>query len=105
MKFKCHTCYTFFDEKCVDTTNKKCPNCGETHILPMCENDHLCTCTHEHSEGLKICPKCGQPMCPCGSHDVVVISRVTGYLSDIAGWNNAKRQELIDRQRYDSTAL
>jgi anaerobic ribonucleoside-triphosphate reductase len=37
-------------------------------------------------------------MCPiCGSHDVAQVSRITGYLGDVAGWNAAKRQELKDR--------
>jgi anaerobic ribonucleoside-triphosphate reductase len=28
------------------------------------------------------------------------ISRVTGYLQDVAGWNAGKQQELKDRVRY-----
>ncbi|MBP8676317.1 MAG: oxidoreductase, partial [Methanoculleus sp.] len=36
----------------------------------------------------------------CGSHDVMQISRVTGYLQDVAGWNAGKQQELKDRVRY-----
>ena len=35
-----------------------------------------------------------------GSHDVVQISRVTGYLQDVSGWNAGKQQELKDRVRY-----
>ena len=39
--------------------------------------------------------------CPeCGSHDVVQISRVTGYLQEVSGWNAGKQQELKDRARY-----
>ena len=44
---------------------------------------------------------CGKPVCPeCGSHDVVQVSRVTGYLQDVSGWNAGKQQELKDRTRY-----
>lgn len=52
--------------------------------------------------GTKNCPLCEQPMCPvCGRHDVTQISRVTGYMSSVQGWNEAKKQELKDRKRYD----
>ena len=48
------------------------------------------------------CPKCKQPCCPiCFSHDVVQISRVTGYLSEVSGWNRGKQQELQDRRHYE----
>jgi anaerobic ribonucleoside-triphosphate reductase len=30
----------------------------------------------------------------------VQVSRVTGYLQDVSGWNAGKRQELKDRMRY-----
>ncbi len=40
--------------------------------------------------------------CPsCGSSEVDHISRITGYLQAVSGWNSAKRQELKDRKRYD----
>jgi len=43
--------------------------------------------------------------CPsCGSEDVDHISRITGYLQAVSGWNSAKRQELKDRKRYDELA-
>jgi anaerobic ribonucleoside-triphosphate reductase len=31
---------------------------------------------------------------------VVQISRVTGYLQEVSGWNAGKQQELKDRARY-----
>lgn len=80
---------------------KNCPNCGEAfaHLEPMCKLDHT-HCTHEISHGLAYCPECKRPMCPvCGCHDVAQVSRVTGYLADVAGWNGAKQQELKDRVR------
>jgi len=43
--------------------------------------------------------------CPrCGSSEVDHISRITGYLQAVSGWNGAKRQELKDRSRYDITS-
>ncbi len=38
--------------------------------------------------------------CPsCGSNDVRWWSRITGYYTDVTGWNEGKRQELKDRYR------
>jgi anaerobic ribonucleoside-triphosphate reductase len=46
------------------------------------------------------CKVCGEPMCPeCSNHNVHQLSRVTGYLSNVSGWNAAKKQELKDRNR------
>lgn len=40
--------------------------------------------------------------CPnCGSSEVDHISRITGYLQAVSGWNSAKKQELKDRKRYN----
>jgi|LGVE01.1.fsa_nt_gb hypothetical protein len=48
------------------------------------------------------CPVCGYYECPdCHSHKVDVLSRVTGYLQVVSGWNSAKTQEFEDRTRYD----
>ena len=47
------------------------------------------------SNGLREkCPK-------CGSGRVQHLSRITGYLQNVEGWNAGKRQELKDRKRYD----
>lgn len=94
MRYKCYQCHTIFEKD----NSIFCPDCGNVST-PMCEKDHVCECTGDIHQGITICPVCGDPTCPCGSHDVEVVSRVTGYLSDIAGWNNGKRQELKDRQR------
>lgn len=59
-------------------------------------------CNKEMVPGTEECPVCGHPMCPdCMNHNVDVISRVTGYLSTVSGWNAAKKQEFKDRQRYN----
>ena len=58
-----------------------------------------------------VCSNCGETSprwmgrCPsCGSEDVDHISRITGYLQAVSGWNSAKRQELKDRKRYNQLA-
>jgi len=52
--------------------------------------------------GTANCPKCGKPMCPvCQRHTVTQLSRVTGYIQAVSGWNEGKKQELKDRKRYD----
>jgi ribonucleoside-triphosphate reductase len=54
-----------------------------------------CSCV---SAGLKeSCPN-------CGSSEVDHISRITGYLQAVSGWNKAKVQELKDRKRYNDLA-
>jgi len=54
----------------------------------------------------EICPVCGSYMCPdCKNHAVEVISRITGYLQAVSGWNAGKRQELKERHRYGGGAL
>lgn len=51
--------------------------------------------------GTKNCPICGNYMCPgCMNHASDVMSRVTGYLQVVSGWNVAKKQEFEDRKRY-----
>jgi len=113
-RYKCHTCKTILHQKdtverviqekqgpwTVDKTIKACPECGG-EIVEMCPLDH-CNCSHEILETITYCPLCSAPICPeCGSHDVVQISRVTGYLQEVGGWNAGKQQELKDRTRYD----
>lgn len=92
-RYKCHTCHLVVDRS-------PCPNCGETHLVIMCPLDH-CHCSHDVTAGVEYCPLCGNAVCPeCGSHDVAQISRVTGYLQEVSGWNAGKQQELKDRVRY-----
>jgi len=47
------------------------------------------------------CPLCGHPCCPeCRNHEVDQLSRVTGYMAPVSGYNAAKKQEFKDRTRY-----
>lgn len=97
-KFKCQVCKLILKEEDLEEGN--CPECkNKPH--KMCGRDN-CTCHHEITESIAYCPDCKQPMCPiCESHDVSQISRVTGYLQEVGGWNKAKQRELMDRVHYD----
>jgi hypothetical protein len=95
MKYKCPICHLQGFE------TEVCPDCGYQQVLKMCPEDKLCTCNHDIHEGIRYCLVCGEAVCPgCGSHDCFQISRVTGYLQDVAGMNAAKQQEVKDRKRY-----
>ena len=63
------------------------------------------------TKDMTVCLGCSQvsgglkERCPnCGSEEVDHISRITGYLQAVSGWNSAKRQELKDRKRYNELA-
>ena len=104
-KWKCHTCYTILKNS--ELIDKKCPVCGEVHLAQMCPLDHN-GCPHTIVETIEFCPVCNQVLCPaCGDHSVVAVSRVTGYLADVSGFGNSKKQELKDRVRTNNieTAL
>lgn len=118
--FKCATCKTVFDiysegllvfMALTPKDNIICPNCKTCNAELMCRvdvhslylklNGFKCRDSSIIS-GTDICPVCEEPMCPkCCNHNVVSLSRVTGYMSEISGWNMAKRQELKDRKRYE----
>ena len=101
-QYKCGTCHSIFGNDGYVAAEKRCPECGETHVFVMCPLDH-CHCEHRRPiSGIAYCPICGDPICPeCGTHDVYQISRVTGYLQDVSGWNAGKQQELKDRHRVN----
>lgn len=63
-----------------------CEKCGETH--PIKEIDVI------EDEVVAICSN-------CGSDAVEIYSRITGYVQNLQSWNSAKRQEFLDRYRYD----
>jgi len=105
MGWKCYNCFTVVYELEEDVN---CPVCHTKILLKeMCEYDTgRCKCALDIHAGVHLCPKCNEPMCPeCLSHDVVGISRVTGYLSDVSGWRQSKRAELKDRKRYDINVI
>ncbi|MBN1683579.1 anaerobic ribonucleoside-triphosphate reductase [Candidatus Bathyarchaeota archaeon] len=59
-----------------------------------------------YTKDLTVCSKCQSTNtgllqnCPtCGSDSVKWWSRITGYYTDVTGWNEGKRQELMDRYR------
>jgi len=59
-------------------------------------------CAHQQVPNTAVCPLCGMPCCPdCLIHTVEQLSRVTGYLSSVSNWNAAKKQEFVDRTRYN----
>ncbi|MEA2075509.1 MAG: anaerobic ribonucleoside-triphosphate reductase [Euryarchaeota archaeon] len=54
----------------------------------------VCTdCAHVTMGLMEECEK-------CGSTNLDYISRITGYLQAVSGWNEGKKQELMDRMRY-----
>jgi len=59
-----------------------------------------------YTKDLTVCSQCQTTAagmlskCPtCGSENVRWWSRITGYYTDVTGWNEGKRQELMDRYR------
>jgi ribonucleoside-triphosphate reductase len=59
-----------------------------------------------YTKDLTVCSKCASTsagmlkLCPsCGSENVRWWSRITGYYTDVTGWNEGKRAELMDRYR------
>jgi len=103
-RYKCLVCHLVLSSS--DLQDGACPVCGEAAALQiMCPLDHT-HCPHAVVESLAYCPLCGEPICPeCGSHDVSQISRVTGYMAAVSGWNRGKAQELKDRARYTPSDL
>lgn len=83
------------DGKLMKVTPSKCPL-----AIWVAHND--VKCSREMVPTTAECPLCGNPICPdCSNHVVEQISRVTGYLSSVSGWNEAKKQEFKDRNRYE----
>ena len=117
--FKCHKCKTVFDIYSGDLpvlmalSNKNgiiCPECKSESTELMCRVDAYSIFLKLREfdcrksiliNGADICPVCRTSMCPeCGNHHVVSWSRITGYLNDVSGWNEGKKEELLDRKRY-----
>ena len=98
MIYRCTRCLLLIQDEHVP--EGKCPVC-QGELERACQEDHPCRCGQTIHAGFRTCPTCGGFICPCGSHDVAVLSRVTGYLQEVGGWNAGKRQELNDRHRVD----
>lgn len=119
--FKCQTCKHIFDiyseglpvfMTLIPKDDIRCPNCGTERVELMCKVDGYSVFLKLSGKkkcrdgviinGTDVCPVCKMPMCPeCWNHSCVSLSRVTGYIQDISGWNEAKKQELLDRRRYE----
>lgn len=63
-----------------------------TKDMTVCKNCH------------KVTPGLHEACPGCGSKDVDHISRITGYLQTVSGWNSAKKQELKDRNRVQEVS-
>jgi len=61
----------------------------------------MTVCTDEGYVATGLLDKCPK----CGSENVQHLSRITGYLQSVEGWNRGKRQELLDRKRYSTKEL
>ena len=99
-----------FDCRCVH--NKEiCPECKSNKNIKLCERqiEHIFKKVRNEIpihdtivSGVKLCDICKKPVCPiCDAHDVVGLSRITGYISSISGWGEGKLAELKDRKRYN----
>jgi len=76
----------------IDSNVLKCP----VHLYAKTRG--ICKST---TGGTRRCPVCGHYVCPeCMNHAADIMSRVTGYLQIVSGWNTAKKQEFEDRKRY-----
>lgn len=100
-RYKCYQCHLILRPEHL-LEGGLCPSCQESAALvQMCPLDHN-RYSHTIVERIEYCPLCGEPICPeCGTHDVMQMSRVTGYVQEVKGWNTAKQQELKDRARYN----
>jgi len=101
-----------FDCRCVH--NKEiCPECKSNKNITLCSKqaEHIFKKIRKeipmHDEvvsGIMFCNVCKKPICPfpgCSNHDVISLSRITGYISSISGWGEGKLAELKDRKRYN----
>lgn len=102
-KFKCQTCFLIITQNVLDNDGN-CPICLHKPDK-MCPNDHLCRCREPVNAGVFFCNICGKSTCPCGCEDVQVVSRVTGYLSTVSSWNQAKQAEWRARKRTSNEEL
>ena len=87
-----------------------CPECHQNDSECICKVDvHAIKLRLQNKKcisgdmvsGAELCPVCSKAICPtCFNHSVIALSRVTGYVQSLDGWNKGKQQEFKDRQRY-----
>lgn len=104
--YKCLNCFLgYIDARSVKVhtaDGPACPECGNV-LEKHCENDKPCHCAKQIHETIAYCDTCGEPVCPgCGCHDVEAVTRITGYLNALSGFNRGKAQEVKDRVRYNA---
>ena len=71
--------------------------CKNTQVGYFAFTRDLTVCIDEGYVASGILEKCPK----CGSENVQHLSRITGYLQSVEGWNEGKKQELKDRKRYE----
>ena len=96
-RYKCHDCFLIMKHS--DLNEGSCPICKNKYLIEMCPLDNT-VFAKDVTEAMLICPLCNQPIDPIThNHDVICITRVTGYLQDFSGFNMGKQQETKDRVR------
>lgn len=71
--------------------------CKNTQVGYFAFTKDMTVCINEGYVASGLLDKCPK----CGSTDVQHLSRITGYLQAVEGWNAGKRQELRDRKRVN----
>lgn len=71
--------------------------CKNTQVGYFAFTRDMTVCINEGYVASGILEKCPK----CGSENVQHLSRITGYLQSVEGWNEGKKQELKDRKRYE----
>jgi|LGVE01.1.fsa_nt_gb hypothetical protein len=91
-----------FDTMIYNKKNKELENDPTTCLLHQWVVNSRSKCKHDLVPLTAQCPLCGNPVCPdCMNHMVDQLSRVTGYMAPVSGYNAAKAQEFKDRTRHN----
>jgi anaerobic ribonucleoside-triphosphate reductase len=82
------------DPRGVKSLALKIAKTTQTGYYAFTKDMTVCTdCAHVTMGLMEACEK-------CKSTNLDYISRITGYLQAVSGWNEGKKQELMDRMRY-----
>jgi len=91
-----------FDTMVYNKRSKELENDPLTCLLHQWVVKNKTKCKHDMTPLTAQCPLCGNPVCPdCMNHKVDQLSRVTGYMAAVSGYNAAKKQEFKDRTRHN----